>query len=323
MEQRSDLYDVAIVGYGAAAMSAGIYAARYQMKTIILGDQFGGETALASVIENYPGAPMVEGLELMLRMKEQVDHLGVEIVEEAVTEAGNENGCFRVRAGDRDYRASTVILAAGRERRRLGLPREDELRGRGVSYCATCDAPLYKGRVTALVGGGDASIKGALLLARHAQKVYVIYRGDKFTRPEPIALKQMEETPNIEALLRTNVVKLNGKEFLESISIDRPYRGRKELEAEGLFVEIGAEPRNELAKMLGVALNEKGEIQVDKLMYTNVDGVLAAGDVTDGAGDLKQTITAACQGVLAATSAYKHITTHPHLCELHAIAYNL
>ena len=208
----------------------------------------------------------------------------------------------------------------GRERRKLGLEHEEEWTGKGVSFCSTCDAPLHRGNVVAVVGGGDAAIKGAVLLTKYAQKVYVVYRGSRFTRPEPANLRALGEAGNAETLFETNVVALEGEDSLSSIVLDREHDGSTEIAVHGIFLEIGADPRSELAVQLGVDLNEKDEVVVDRRMGTNVPGVFAAGDLTDASGELKQTITAAAQGALAAATAYEYVTEHNEACKWHAAA---
>ena len=317
------LNDVIVVGQGAAAFAAALYAARYQIKTLVVGETFGGETATGGLIENYPGYVGIDGGELMINMKDQVTRYGVSVVDERVETIVKNGDCFDVRTSEDAYRGTAVILAVGRERRKLGLPREDEWTGKGVSFCATCDAPLYRGKVAAVVGGGDAAVKGAVLLGKYATKVYVIYRGERFTRPEPINLQKLRESPNVEPIFGTNVVELRGVDGLTGVLLDQQYNGSLELNLDGLFLELGADPRVELAQGLGVELNERNEIKVDREMRTNVHGVFAAGDVADGSGDLKQTITAAAQGAVAATTAYAHVSAHPNSCAKHAAGYSL
>ena len=324
MEPVKEQYDVLILGRGAAAHGAAIYAARYMLKVALFGESFGGETAIGSSIENYPGYLRIDGYDLMAKMKEQVDALGVPAISEDMEEIRRETDCYMVRAGGQWYQGQAVIYAVGRERRKLGLPREEELMGSGISYCATCDAPLYKGKRAAVVGGGDAAVKGALLLARYATQVHVIYRAAAFTRPEPIAIERVNSTPNITAVLGATVTALKeDKPGLTGVVLDREVDGGREISLDGLFIEIGADPRTELVQPLGVELNDMGEVVVDKLMRTNVTGLLAAGDVTDASGDLKQTITAVAQGAVAATSAYKYVAAHPDACAYHAVGFRL
>lgn len=177
--------------------------------------------------------------------------------------------------------------------------------------------------MASVVGGGDAAVKGAVLLGQYASKVYIIYRGEQFTRPEPVNLQRLRESPQVEPIFRTNVVELKGVDGLASVVLDQQYRGSRDLDVDGLFLEIGADPRVELAQMLGVELNEQNEIKVDRGMRTNVHGIFAAGDVTDGSEDLKQTVTAVAQGAIAATAAYEYISAHPNACAVHAVGYSL
>ena len=160
-------------------------------------------------------------------------------------------------------------------------------------------------------------------MARYATKVYLFYRGERLHRPEPITLRMLEATPNVEVLLNTQVTSLNGRDGLDGVTLDRPLNDSHDLKLDGLFVEIGADPRSKLGQDLGVTLNEQGEIMVDKLMRTTVEGVFAAGDLTDASGNLKQTVTAAAQGALAATSAYDFVSAHPGRCQCHAMGYPL
>ena len=323
MAELSTIYDVIVVGQGAAAFATGLYAARYQIKTLVVGETFGGETATGGLIENYPGYVGIDGGELMIHMKEQVEKYGVRVVDERVETISRAGDCFEAKTSEDTYRGTAVILAVGRERRKLGLPHEEDWTGKGVSFCATCDAPLYRGKVAGVVGGGDAAVKGAVLLGKYATKVYIIYRGEGFTRPEPVNLQKLREGPNVEPIFKANVIELKGVDGLTGVVLDRQYNDSRELKLDGLFLEIGADPQVELARDLGVELNEGNEIKVDREMRTNVHGVFAAGDVTDAAGDLKQTITAAAQGAVAATSAYAHVSAHANACASHAVGYSL
>ena len=324
MPSAIDQYDVLIVGQGAAAYAAALYAARYQMSTIVIGEIFGGETATGGLIENYPGFPEIDGYDLMMKFREQPEKYEVPIVDDKVDSIARTAHCFEARTAFGEiYRGTTVILAVGRERRKLGLQHEDEWTGKGVSFCSTCDAPLHRGNVVAVVGGGDASVKGAVLLSKYAERVYIVYRGAAFTRPEAANLRLLDNAANVERLFNTNVIKLMGDDGLSGIELDREVNGSVELTVDGLFIEIGADPRTDLALQLGIQLNGGDEIIVDKHMATNVHGVFAAGDVTDAGGDLKQTLTAAAQGALAATAAYADVSEHPEACEVHAVGFSV
>lgn len=311
------MYDLIIIGSGAAGLSAGIYAGRYRMKTLIIGKEFGGETAKAGAIENYPGFQSVDGYELMDLMKQQASKLDIEMIDAEVTNISRKEHCFEVVAGGKVYSSNTVIFAIGAERRRLGLPNEKELTGRGVHYCVTCDGPVYTGKTIAMVGGGDASIKGVNLAAEYVEKVFSIVRGKEIIA-EPINLEHMKKLGDkVEVILKTEVKELVGKEKLEKLILSRQFKGSNELIVDALFVEIGAIPNVELAKSLGVELDEKGYIKADNMMQTNIDGVFAAGDAVNHFGSFKQDITAAAMGAVAATSAYNDHKIHGELCQMH------
>ncbi len=307
MNGEDTYYDVIIAGQGAAAFAAGLYAARYQIKSLIIGETFGGETATGGLIENYPGYPEIDGFDLMLKFKEQVEKYDVPIIDDKVDSVKKQKNLFQVKTfGGEIFFAGTVILAVGRNRRTLNLENEERWIGRGVSYCSTCDAPMHKNNVVAIVGGGNAAVEGALLLSRYASTVYLIYRKEKFIRPEPINLKQLNQTKNIKQVMSTNVTQLKGIDGLDAISLDKSYNGVSEIDVDGIFIEIGADPRIEIPNQLNLELNEKNEVIVDSEMKTNMEGIFAAGDLCNSSGGLKQTITAASQGAIAATSSYHY-----------------
>ena len=303
--------DVLIAGQGAAAFAAGLYSSRYQVDTLIASEQFGGETAIGGTIENYPGQPDIDGFDLMMKFKEQVDNLETPTVYSDLKSVTRNGDVFRAVLDDgTEIDAISVILAVGRERRKLGLPKEQEWTGKGVSYCSTCDAPLYRNKpAAAVVGGGNAAVEGAILLAKYAATVYLIYRRDEFTRPEPILVKILEQTENVKVLYSTEVTELLGSDEtgLTGIRLSKLWDGQDELTIDGLFVEAGADPRLEIPNQLGLEINpETGEVHINRASNTSVKGIYAAGDLTDGT-NLKQTITAASQGAIAALSAYQHV----------------
>lgn len=311
-------YDLIIIGSGAAGLGAALYSGRYRVKTLVIGKEFGGETAKAGTIENYPGVQAIDGYELMGVMKEQAKSLGVETLDEEVTEIKRQEHCFEVCAKKTTHQTHAVIFALGAERRRLGLPNEKELTGKGVHYCVTCDGPVYNGKTIAMAGGGDASVKGAVLAAEYVNKLFLIVRGKEVTA-EPINLERMKNLGDkIEVLLETEVKEIVGANRLEKLKLSRPFKGSDELVVDGLFVEIGASPNVELAKSIGVELDERGYIKTDSMMQTNIDGVFAAGDVVNHFGSFKQDITAAAMGAVAATSAYNDRKVHGELCPIHA-----
>lgn len=320
LNQSVSIYDTIIIGGGAAGLSAAIYAKRYLMKTLVLeGQEPGGETAIAWIIENYPGIPRIDGFDLIKNMKSQAEGPLTFFVSESAVKVTVANHCFTVVTNSgREYYGKTIIFAHGSRRRRLGLPKEKELLGHGVSYCVTCDAPLYRGKTIAIIGGGDASVKGANLASQYAAKIYLITR-EKELRAEPANLEILKQKSNIEILYETEVKELLGEKELNGLILSQPYHGQNKLAVEGLFIEIGAEPNTDLPQSLGVAVDEHGYIQVDAMMKTNIDGVYAAGDITNATGSFKQDIVAAAQGAIAATSAYRDLGLHGgQACLIHA-----
>ncbi len=306
--------DVLIAGQGAASFAAGLYTSRYQLSTLIVGEHFGGETAIGGLIENYPGQPDIDGFDLMLKFKEQIDNLKTPIHSSNLVKVAKKSGKFHSILEDgTQIESISLILGIGRERRKLGLENEDSWTGKGISYCSTCDAPLYKNKSSvAVVGGGNAAVEGALLLSKYAEKIYLIYRRDKFTRPEPILLKILDQTSNIDVLFNTEITNLNGDDILglKSIDISKTWEGKSRIDVDGLFVEAGADPRIDIPKKLGLELNSStNEVHVDIAQKTSIEGVFAAGDLTDGT-ELKQTITAASQGAISALSAYQYVSEY-------------
>lgn len=303
-------YDVVIVGSGAAGLSAALYARRYNMNTLVFEGEFGGETATAGKIENYPGILSIDGYDLMKIMKEQGKALGVQFVEGRVQKIERQEKHFLVTGEQERVLAKTVILGIGSKRRHLGLPKEDELTSRGVHYCVTCDGPVFAGKTVAMIGGGDSSVKGVNFLGEYAQKIYFIVRG-KGIVAEPINFEQMKKLGDkVEVLLETEVKELVGDKRLEKIVLSKPYKGSAELVLDGMFVEIGYDPDQTFVQQLGLQADEGGYTKVDNMMRTNIPGVFGAGDSTNHFGRFKQDITAAALGAVAATSAYEYNKTY-------------
>ncbi len=303
-------YDLIIVGSGAAGLAAALYAGRYKMKTLVIGEAFGGETSTAGKIENYPGVLSIDGYDLMNIMKSQAVGLGTKLAKGRVEKIKNQDGFFKVFTEDEEFQGTTVILAFGSRRRHLNLPNEKELVGKGVHYCWTCDGPLYGGKTVAMVGGGDSSVKGVNFLEEYAEKIYLISREQEL-RAEPVNMEQMKKLGDkVEVILANQVQEIVGQNMLEKIVLSKTYHGSSELKIDGLFVEIGFDPDITLSKQLGVELDEKHYMKVDNMMKTNVAGVFAAGDATNHFGSFKQDITAAAMGAVAATSAYEYFKSH-------------
>lgn len=304
------VYDLIIIGSGAAGLAAALYAGRYKMNTLVIGAEFGGETSTAGKIENYPAVSSIDGYDFMNIMKSQTAVLGTKLVEGRVEKIESKNGFFSVRTEQEEFQGVALILAVGSRRRHLNLPNEKELVGKGVHYCWTCDGPLYGGKTVAMVGGGDSSVKGVNFLGEYAQKIYLIAKGKEISA-EPVNLEQMKKLGDkVEVITETEIAQIVGSAMLEKLVFSKPYQGSLDLKVDGLFVEIGFDPDTTLPKQLDVDLDEKHYIKADNMMRTNVKGVFAAGDCTNHFGSFKQDITAAAMGAVAATSAYEYVKIH-------------
>ncbi len=306
-------YDFGIIGAGGTGLAAAMYAARLGLNTICFGTSHGSEMAIGGVItttnvvENYPGFIRLTGQELADNIRKHAESYDlVTIREERVESVKKDKTGFSIQTAEDSYSAKTILIATGTKWRKLTVPGAFELENKGVAYCALCDAPLYRNKTVAVVGGADTAAKDALVLAEHAKKAYIIYRGDEI-RAEPINRIRIKQNKKIEVITKTNVVKVNGSDCVESVTLDKLYKGTKELKLEGVFVAIGHDILSELAVPLGVKLNEKKEIIINhKTSETNVLGVYAAGDVADK--PFKQAITGVAEGCTAAYSAYEFIT---------------
>lgn len=297
-------FDVAIVGAGAAGITSSIFASRFQLGNVVYGMQWGGEIANAHLIENYPGFTSITGAELSAKMLDHARHFGADIKVGKITDIKKQGSRFVLTSDDGGVvRSKAVILAMGLKRRHLNVTGEEEFAGKGVSYCATCDAAFFKEKITAVVGGGDAALTAALHLAELSPQVYMIVRGKDF-RGEPIWQQQVVNNPKIKVLYETQVAEVIGDSTVSSLVLTRAFEGSTDLKVSGLFVEAGADPDSTLPHFLGVVTDEKGYIKVDEDMKTNVEGVFAAGDITTADSHFDQIISAEAQGGLAARSAF-------------------
>ncbi|MHA2380369.1 MAG: NAD(P)/FAD-dependent oxidoreductase [Candidatus Thorarchaeota archaeon] len=299
------MYDLVVIGSGVTGFGAAMYAARLDLSVAVIGDVDGGTITLTDDVANYPGFIQLTGKELADNLKEHALDYPVTIETGTVVDVFRDSpGFFYVVTTNKTFLAKTVLFATGMKERELEVPGHDELRNRGVSYCALCDAPLFKDKVVAVVGGSDSAAKEALLLAKYCPKVYMIYRREKI-RPEPINARRIEADSKIEVITETNVIEVLGESRVTGVKLDKPHNGADSLELDGVFVAIGGIPYSDLAEKLGVDTNEKGEITIDRSSRTNVEGVFAAGDVVDT--EFKQAITGVAEGVHAAYQAYIYV----------------
>jgi thioredoxin reductase (NADPH) len=294
------MYDVVIIGCGPAGLTAGIFSARRKLKTLIVGEILGGQMALARTIENYPGFDKISGIELAEKMYNQAKKFGCEIKFERVVNLELQGEIKKITTEEAVYEAKTVIIATGRERRKLGIG-EDKFLGKGVSYCALCDGLFFEQKNVAVIGWNDSAINSALYLSEICKKVYLIYGSE--IRAEEVNLEKLKEKNNIE-FVRGVVKRIEGDEKVKGVLVESVESGEEKLiEVEGIFIEIGYVPAIDLAKKAGIVV--EGEyIKTDKEQKTNIPGVFAAGDV---AGGLKQIVKACGEGAVAANSAYKFL----------------
>ncbi|HPV97339.1 MAG TPA: thioredoxin-disulfide reductase [Spirochaetota bacterium] len=299
--------ELVIVGAGPAGLSAAIYGMRAGIDLVVIEKLApGGQVMTTYEVENYPGfVDPIPGWELMSNMENQARRLGAEIrgVELSSIRRGSD-GCFEIETGIGDaIRARAVICATGASLLKLGVPGEAEFTGRGVSYCATCDAAFFKERVTAVVGGGDTALEEALYLTRFASKVLLVHRRDAF-RGAKLLQKRVMENPIIEPVYNSVVRSINGSGKVESISLeDTKTAAMKDLTVDGVFIFIGYRPNTEYVP--GEILNEYGEVMVDSRMRTSIPGLFAAGDLRSDS--IRQIVAAAADGATAALSAYDYL----------------
>jgi NADH-dependent peroxiredoxin subunit F len=301
---RKKVYDVIIVGGGPAALTASVYCMRKGLVTGLISKETGGQVAETSGIENYMGFKIIEGTNLVEKFREQIRQFELNFVEGLSVVSISKDKIKKITLENGDsYDARTVIIATGKRSKKLGVPGETELAGKGVAYCAICDAPLYKGKAVAIAGGGNSGVEAAIDLAKISSKVTLIQRSDHL-KADSIAVEKLEKFGNLDIIYDSKVVEICGKDRVEKIKVKDRSDSLKEIEVQGIFVEIGLIPNTEFVKGL-VDLNEYGEIKVDSECRTNVEGVFAAGDAT--AVPYKQIIIAAGEGAKAALSAGEYL----------------
>lgn len=302
------MYDIIIIGGGAAGMSAAIYAMRGGMKTLIIEKvSCGGQAAKTYEIDNYPGfADNPTGPELMEAFEKHARKFGVEITSEAVKDIINPDGDVKtVKTRRNEYQTRAIIIATGAMPKKLGIPGEEELAGSGVSYCATCDGAFFKGKDTVVIGGGNTAFEDALYLARFCEHVFIMNRSKRFRASKTLVEKaQANEKITIYTDLAPESFEGNG--VLERVIAKNTVTGEMGyINAAGVIVAIGITPDNAIAKKCGIELCERGFIKTDMYLATNVKGIYAAGDCR--LSPLRQVITAAADGAVAATSAINYL----------------
>lgn len=289
------MYDLLILGAGPSGLTAGIYAARGGLKTAIIEKtSFGGQLALTSEIENYPGFENISGFELAYKMQQQAEKLGVEFIYEEITDIDIVGDVKSVKTQGNKYEAKAVIIAMGASPRLLGLDKEKALLGAGVSYCATCDGAFFRGKDVAVIGGGNTAVEDAIYLSKFCNKVYIVHRRNKF-RATKAEIKKMTAKQNVELVLSSVVSDIFGESKVEGIEVTTGEQ-KKRIDVSGVFVAIGRTPNTTLIN--GIDLTDNGYIVVDRLQRTSEKGVYAVGDIVDKS--LRQVVTACADGAVAA-----------------------
>ncbi len=300
------IYDLIIVGAGPAGLGASIYSSRYKLKHLVIGQDIGGQVVEASEIENWAGEKSISGENLMKKFVDQTEGLGAIIIKEDVQQIEKREDNFEVVTdGGKIYFSKTVILALGMKPRRMNVKGEKEFVGKGISYCATCDAMFFRDKDVVVIGGGDSAAMAAQHLTEFARKVYILHHTQ--VDWEPSREEAMGANDKIELICSENITEIKGDIKVRSVIYEQVDKTIKELAVEGVFIEVGTVPGIVIAKNLGVALDDKDYIVVDQTQSTNIDGVWAAGDVTTGSNKFRQIITAVAEGAVASGSIYRKL----------------
>ena len=307
MEEK--VYDVVIVGAGPAGLTAAIYTTRRALKTLVISKDIGGQLSLTDDIENYPGFKSIGGIELAQKFQEQAVGTGSEFLFEEVTEIVKsdvrEEGGFVVKTiTDKKIKTKTIILGFALTPRALDVPGEKELTGRGISYCATCDGPLYKDKNVVVVGGGNSAMDAGEYLSKIAKHVYMFVRGDKF-KGEKVLAQQIHDADNIKVFFGAKAKEVKGKDRVESFVYTDIDGKENEIKVDGIFIEIGHLASTKWLIPLGLGIDEHNQIKINFNNETNIPGIFAAGDITEIT--YKQAVISAGEGSKAALQAYKFI----------------
>ena len=298
------MYDLITIGAGPAGITAAIYAARKKMNFLVITKDIGGQTTLSSDIENYTGYQYITGIELTGKFEEHMREFDIELRElEEVVGIEKVDDTFRVKTKKNVYETRTVIIASGAKPRTLNIPGEVEFKNRGVTYCATCDGPLFADMEVAVIGGGNSALDATLQLINIASKIYLITINPTF-RADKIMFEKVKGSSKVTILYNTRTLEVIGEKMVKGLRVETKGEQRT-LNVQGIFIEIGYVPNSDMASNL-VKCNERGEIIVDNYNRTNVPGVFAAGDVTNV--PQKQIIIAAGEGAKACLSAFEYLS---------------
>jgi len=299
------MYDLIIIGAGPAGITASVYAARKRMNILVITGDIGGQAAWSGDIENYTGYQFVTGPDLASKFEEHMRRYRIDVKEsELVREVARSGNTVTVKSDKGEYRSRSAIIASGKRSRELNVPGEKEFKNKGLTYCATCDGPLFSGKDVAVIGGGNSALDAALQLMNIAGKVYIVNVAAGLTGDE-VMQEKIKNAGNVSIFNKTSVTGIFGEKMVNGLEIGSQGQTQR-LPVQGIFVEIGLIPNSECAS--GVEKNERGEIKVNSRNETSVEGIFAAGDVTDVPE--KQIIIAAGEGAKAALSAFRYLAQH-------------
>lgn len=299
------MYDLIIIGAGPAGITASVYAARKRINFLVITEDIGGQAAWSGDIENYTGYQFITGPELASKFEEHMRKYGISLNEgEKVIDIRRVEERISVKTGKNQYEARTVIIASGKRSRELAVPGEKEFKNKGLTYCATCDAPLFAGKDVAVIGGGNSALDAALQLIKIAHHVFLINIVSRLTG-DPVMIEKLEGSDAVSIMNNTQVLAISGDNMVAGIRV-KSGSEEKTLAVQGVFVEIGLIPNSHFAP--DVSKNSLGEIKVDCYNQTNIPGIFAAGDVTDVPE--KQIIIAAGEGSKASLTAFRYLNQH-------------
>jgi len=302
--QKMKVYDIIIIGGGPASFAAAIYAVRKKLKTLVLAKEIGGQALWSSNVENYPGFESISGYELIKKFEEHAKKLEIEIkTGEEVISIEKIDGNFEIKTNSKSHAAKTVIIASGKRPKQLNIPGEKEFLNKGVAYCATCDAPMFADKNVAVIGGGNSALDAVLQLISIAKKIYLVNNSPQLTG-DAVMIEKAEKSKKVNILNNAKTIAIYGKEMVQQLEIKKEGEEKEEyLDVDGIFIEIGSVPNSEFAN---VDRNEFNEIKINPENGTSVQGIFAAGDVTDVAE--KQIVIAAGEGAKAVLSVFKYLS---------------
>lgn len=302
-------FDVIIVGAGPAGMSAAIYTSRRQLSTLVISKDIGGQAAATDVIENYPGYESVGGFDLMQKFMQQAQKTGTQFISGEVLDITKDNGSFLIKTAVEEYRAQALILSFGLTPRDLNVPGEEQFKYKGITHCATCDGPLFKGKDVMIVGGGNSALEAGEYMSKIANQVYMIVRKPEF-KGEAVLLNKVQQAANIEIIYRSKIKEVRGDQVVQSVVItsaeEENTDADREIKVQGVIVEIGFVAKTDWIGSL-VKLNERKEIITDKDNQTSEAGVFSCGDVSDIS--YKQAVISAGEGAKSALQAAKYLAS--------------